>query len=139
MPNHAHLTVVGHAAKDALERQSKQGTSIVNVTVAVNTGKQNENKVLWQDVTAFGNVAQFASDIGKGDLVFASGRLQVDQWQDKQSGENREKLQLIASDVYKLREPKSRSQQEQEDTERDGDKRVDAEAGDDNNENTLPF
>jgi len=127
MPNHAHLTVVGHAAKDALERQSKQGTSIVNVTVAVNTGKQNENKVLWQDVTAFGNVAQFASDIGKGDLVFASGRLQVDQWQDKQSGENREKLQLIASDVYKLREAYNKAKQEQADTERDGDRRMDAE------------
>jgi len=92
-------------------RTTKTGMEVGSLTIAVNIGRKEDNAVLWQDVTVFGKQNAFIQDIRKGDLVFASGRVTIEKWQDKTTGENREKQGLIANDIYSMA-PRERIQQQ---------------------------
>ena len=55
------------------------------------------------DVVVFGSRADgIAPRLAKGSKVAVSGRLRWSQWQDKQTGTNRSKLEVIADEVVFL-------------------------------------
>ena len=103
MANHASMTVIGHATGAPMFRFTATGTEVGGLTIAVNLGRKEEETVLWQEVTVFGKRNEFLRDVVKGDLVFASGRVELDKWQDKNTGADRSKQVIIANDVYRLR------------------------------------
>ncbi len=55
------------------------------------------------DIKAFGPLAErVASQLEKGDLVLVEGRLSQDKWIDKQSGEPRSRVRIVALEVKLL-------------------------------------
>jgi len=57
-------------------------------------------EVCFIDVSTFSFVAQrCAGRLKKGALVWVSGRLQLNRWQDAASGENRQAIRIVASNV----------------------------------------
>ena len=56
-------------------------------------------EVCFIDVSTFSFVAQRCTRLRKGALVFLSGRLQLNRWQDAATGENRQAIRIVASNV----------------------------------------
>jgi single stranded DNA-binding protein len=98
MPNHSHATIIGHAGKDAETRYSANGDPITEVSVAVNRKREEKESTTWWRVTVFGKATEWAGKIAKGDVVFASGTPEVEEWEGKDGGK-RQTLKLLASEI----------------------------------------
>lgn len=91
--------VVGRLARDPEVRTTKKGTSVVKLSIPTEDGWGDRKKTTWHNVVVFGKAAEVVSQYKrKGDWVSVSGRLEVDEWQDK-DGNKRKTPQLIADSV----------------------------------------
>jgi len=99
-----NLVLSGNLAKDVDIKVANSGTTIAAFTVAhtprkkVN-GEWTDGSTIWLDVTAFGSLAESVAELTKGTPVVVNGRIEVDEWEDKQSGAKRSKIVAIASDM----------------------------------------
>ena len=93
------VCLIGRLGKDPELRVTQGGTSVAKFSLAVD--RRDEAKTTdWFDVTCFGKVAENTGKyMKKGCMVGVTGRLQQDKWQDKQSGQNRSKVTVIAAQV----------------------------------------
>jgi single-strand DNA-binding protein len=61
------------------------------------------DEVTFVDVTLWGRQAEVASEyLNKGSRVLIEGRLQLDQWDDKDTGQKRSKLKVVGSQLIML-------------------------------------
>lgn len=110
MPNLNSVTLMGNMTRDPEIRYTPKGTAVGDIGLAVNRRvKINEE---WQDETTFIDVTLWAKDaefaekyLTKGSPIFIQGRLQIDQWEDKQSGQKRSKLKVVAESIQGLQKP----------------------------------
>jgi len=92
--------LIGNLTRDPELRYIPSGTAVTDFGLAVNqnwTGKdgQKHEDVVFVDVTLWARQAELASEyLTKGSPVFIEGRLQFDQWQDKE-GQKRSKLRVV--------------------------------------------
>lgn len=96
--------ISGNLTRDPELRQTQSGTSVLSMAVAVNErvkrGDQWEDRPSYVDVIVWGARAEALSKfLRKGLRVAVSGRLRQDRWQDKQTGENRSRLGIVADEV----------------------------------------
>ena len=111
----ANLNIVilgGNLTRDPELRYTPSGAAIAKLGLAVNRRykdtKTNEvrEEVTFVDVDVFGKQAETASQyLTKGRPVLIEGRLRLDQWEDKQSGQKRQKLKVVANRVQFLGAP----------------------------------
>jgi single-strand DNA-binding protein len=82
-------------------RYANSGTPLVNFSVAQNTGPEDARRAHFFDVTCFRDLAVqlVNSNIGKGDVVLIHGRLEMQSWVDKATGEKRSKVAIVANEV----------------------------------------
>ena len=74
----------------------------VNRQYTLENGEKRE-EVTFVDVTFWGRTAEVAGEyLKKGRPVFIEGRLQLDTWDDKQSGQKRSKLKVIGEMMQML-------------------------------------
>ena len=103
------VSISGNLGRDPELRVMPTGTSVLSLSVAVNdrirdqqTGEWRD-RANWVDVVVFGSRADgIAPFLAKGSKVAVSGRLRWSQWQDKQTGANRSKLEVVAGEVVFL-------------------------------------
>jgi single-strand DNA-binding protein len=95
------VMLMGNLTRDPEVRVTPGGLSIAKLGLAVNRryktreGEQRE-EVTYVDIDAFGVQAETIQKYcTKGSGIFIEGRLRLDQWQDKTSGENRSKLGVV--------------------------------------------
>lgn len=81
--------------------ETKNGKPMAVATLAVDVG-DDEGPPLWLGIVAFGKLADLLLRHAKGDLVSASGRVQVRRWTDT-DGSGREQLQLVADALVSAR------------------------------------
>lgn len=99
------VTIVGNVTRDPELRFSQAGLAIVSLGVAHNqrrmvNGKWEDGDVSFFDVTIFGQTAENVADsITKGTRVVVFGRLTQDTWEDKDTGDKRSKVKIIAEEV----------------------------------------
>ena len=98
------VLLMGNITRDIEMRQFPSGGSVGKFTIAVNERYKDRNEQ-WQeranfiDCEVFGRKAEvMAQYLGKGRPVFIEGKLRLDKWEDKQSGENRSKLKVVVDD-----------------------------------------
>lgn len=95
------VIIVGNAVRDPELRYTPKGMAIAKIGLAVNrnwTTESGEKKeeVTFVDVDAFGKQAETLGQyIRKGRPLLIEGRLKMDTWDDKQSGQKRSKLGVI--------------------------------------------
>jgi single-strand DNA-binding protein len=68
----------------------------------IRTGDNGERieEVTYVDVTLWGRQAELAGQyLSKGRSVFIEGRLQLDQWDDKQTGQKRSRLRVVGENM----------------------------------------
>ena len=98
----------GNFCADPESRFSSSGKAITNFRLAV-AGRGD--KTVFVDVTAFDKTAELVAKYKvKGDPVIVEGRLELDTWEDKSSGQKRSKLYVIADNVEFLSGGKGKSE-----------------------------
>lgn len=87
----------GNICADPESRTSNAGKAITNFRLAV-AGRGD--KTVFVDITCFDKTAELVAKYKvKGDPVIVDGRLELDTWDDKASGQKRSKLYVIADNV----------------------------------------
>ncbi len=97
---------IGRLTRDPELKYTSGGTAVANFALAVNrTYRQNNEKkqdTLFIDVTAWGRMGEVINEyMGKGGQVFVTGRLQLDQWTDRDNNK-RSKIKLVAENIQFL-------------------------------------
>jgi len=94
------FSFTGTIGRDAEVRSTPSGQSVLNVTVANNTGFGDRQKTLWVRVTLWGKRAEgsFPSYLKKGQQVFVSGELSQSEYQ-AQDGTTKTTLELNANTI----------------------------------------
>jgi single-strand DNA-binding protein len=100
------VILVGNLGKDPEVRYTSGGQAVANLRIATSrswTDKQSgqrKEETEWHDVEVWGKQAeQCAEYLSKGRQVYVEGRLKTDKWQDKQSGQERSKVKVVAETV----------------------------------------
>jgi single-strand DNA-binding protein len=95
------VILMGNLTRDPELRYTPKGMAIVKIGLAVNRVRKTESgetkeEVTFVDVDAFGSQAEtLAQYMKKGSPLLIEGRLKLDQWDDKQTGQKRSKLGVI--------------------------------------------
>jgi single-strand DNA-binding protein len=118
------VILLGNLTRDPELKYTPKGTAVAKVGLAVNrkwrteSGEQKE-EVTFVDVDCFGKTAEnVAQYMRKGSALLIEGRLKLDSWDDKQTGQKRSKLWVVAESVQFIGGKGERGQQA---TARDGD------------------
>src|SRR6478735_1743959 len=105
------VILVGNLTRDPELRYTPKGTAIAKIGIAVNrvwTNEAGEKKeeVTFIDVDVFGRTAENVGQyMRKGRPILIEGRLRLDQWDDKQTGQKRSRLGVVAETVQFLGSP----------------------------------
>jgi single-strand DNA-binding protein len=108
MANFNKVILVGNLTRDPELRYTPKGMAIAKVGLAINrnwTSESGEKKeeVTFVDVDIFGRTAEnVAQYMKKGRPILVEGRLRLDQWDDKQTGQKRSRLGVVAETVQFL-------------------------------------
>lgn len=98
------VVLVGNAGRDPELRFFESGSCVCEFSLAINRSPRDgqEQAPLWVNCKAWGKTAQVAGDyVRKGSKVAVVGRLEIEQWTDRSSGEVRSKT-LVMVDRLEL-------------------------------------
>jgi single-strand DNA-binding protein len=93
------VKIIGNLVNDPEVRFTPKGTPVANLSLAINeTYRVDDEKrqiTTFVDVQLWGPSAENCSKLArKGQELFIEGSLRQDHWEDKQTGQNRNKLYL---------------------------------------------
>jgi single-strand DNA-binding protein len=101
MANLNRVLLIGNLTRDVELKSIGSGQQVAKISIATNrrwTGQDGQQKeeVTFVDCEAWGKTAEMmARYLSKGRPVFIEGRLKLDKWQDKESGQNRSKMAVV--------------------------------------------
>lgn len=100
MANNINSVVInGNLVKDAEKRSTKNGTTVIEFSIASNKKRGEREKVNFVDVTAYGKVAEGVFEyLKKGKGVTLEGELIQDKWEGK-DGKTASRFYILASKV----------------------------------------
>ena len=102
------VMLLGNVTRDLEIRYTPKGTAVTDLGLAVNRIRNSESgerieETTFVDVTLWGRQAEIAGQyLSKGRPVFIEGRLQLDTWDDKASGQKRSKLRVVGENMQLL-------------------------------------
>ena len=102
------VILLGNLTRDPEVRYTPKGSAVCDLGIAINrsytldSGEKRE-EVTYVDVVLWSRLAEIAGEyLKKGRPIFIEGRLQLDTWDDKQSGQKRSKLRVIGETMQLL-------------------------------------
>ena len=108
MANLNRVLLIGNLTREPEIRYTQKGTALAEIGLAINRvtrdddGQKRED-VTFVDVVLWGRLAEVAEKYSrKGQPVFIEGRLQHDSWDDKQTGQKRSRLRVVAESLQLL-------------------------------------
>ncbi|MDQ6861208.1 MAG: single-stranded DNA-binding protein [Verrucomicrobiota bacterium] len=102
------VILVGNLTRDPEVRYTPKGSAVCDLALAVNRqysleGGEKREEVTYVDVVLWARLAEIAGEyLKKGRPVLIEGRLQLDSWDDKQSGQKRSKLRVVGETMQLL-------------------------------------
>ncbi len=103
------VILVGNLTRDPEVRYTPSGTAVTDIGLAVNNRWFDKQSNAWReepvfvDVTLWARQAEVAGEyLSKGRQVLIEGRLQLDQWDDKETGQKRSKLKVVGENMKML-------------------------------------
>lgn len=102
------VILLGNVTRDPELKYTPKGTAVAQIGLAVNRVYSNDQgekveEVTFIDVELFGRTAEIANEyLRKGRPVMFEGRLKLDTWDDKQTGQKRSKLKVIGETMQLL-------------------------------------
>jgi len=99
------VILIGNLTRDPEIRYTPKGSAVCDLGLAVNrrytteSGERQE-EVTFLDVVLWGKQAELAGQyLHKGRSVFIEGRLQMDTWEDKATGQKRNKIKIVSENM----------------------------------------
>lgn len=102
------VILLGNLTRDPEVRYTPKGSAVCDLGLAVNRNYTLENgekreEVTFVDVVLWARLAEIAGEyLKKGRPVFIEGRLQMDSWDDKQTGQKRTKIRVVGETMQLL-------------------------------------
>lgn len=103
------VILLGNLTRDPQVKYTPSGTALAELGLAVNRSwfdKQSNSRreeTTFVDVTLWGRDAEVAGEyLAKGRPVLIEGRLQLDTWDDKTTGQKRSKLRVVGERMQML-------------------------------------
>lgn len=91
------VILLGRLTRDPEERSTASGKTVVNFSIAVDRGNDEAD---FFEITAWEKLAELVMKyLEKGRQVFVQGRLRQETWVEKDSGKNRSRIAITASDI----------------------------------------
>lgn len=97
---------MGNLTRDPQVRFTPGGAAVADIGLAINRtwfdkqSNQKKEEVTFVDVTLWGRDAETAGEyLKKGSQALIEGRLALDQWDDKATGQKRTKLKVVAESL----------------------------------------
>lgn len=109
MPNLNLCQLMGNLTRDPEVKFTPKGTAIVDFGLAINRNYTTEagekrSEVTFVDIEFWGKQAETIGEyVKKGDPLYIHGRLKLDQWDDKTTGQKRSKLRVIGESFQFLK------------------------------------
>jgi single-strand DNA-binding protein len=100
--------LIGNLTRDPELRVTPKGTAICSFGLAVNRQYRDESgtardETTFVDIEAWGKQGELVSKyLTKGSPCMVEGRLRLDAWEDKTSGQKRSKLKVVLDNVQFL-------------------------------------
>lgn len=108
MPHLNKVMLLGNLTRDPELRATPKGTSVAQFGLAINRLYKSEDgesreETTFVDLEAWGRQAEVISRyLTKGSPCLVEGRLRLDTWEDKASGEKRSRLRVVAENIQFL-------------------------------------
>src|SRR5213593_4506518 len=101
MASYNRIILMGNLTRDPVLRYLPNQTAVVDIGLAVNhkyrtAAGEDREEVMFIDCTAFGKQAEVINQYcQKGRPLLVEGRLKLDTWDDKQTGQKRSKHKVV--------------------------------------------
>jgi len=146
MASYNKVQLIGNLTRDPETRFTGKGTAVGEIGLAINRAYKGENgdkkeEVTFVDVTLWGKTAELAQQyLGKGSSVLVEGRLEMESWEDKATGQKRSKLKVVGELLQFLSSKKDIGNSPQS-AAKSGGQRYDpmSRAADDDDFDSVPF
>lgn len=108
MPNLNKVQLMGNITRDPEVRYTPRGTAVTDISLAINrtfTGDDGERReeTTFVDITFWGRQAEVIGEyMKKGRPLYVEGRLQLDSWEDKTTGQQRSRLKVVGENFQFL-------------------------------------
>ncbi len=108
MANLNKVMLIGNLTRDIELKYTPKGSAIAELGLAINRKYKTDSgefkeETTFVDVTLWGRQAEVAKEyLSKGKPVYIEGRLQLDTWDDKQTGQKRSKLRVTGEAMQLL-------------------------------------
>jgi single-strand DNA-binding protein len=100
------VCISGNLTRDPEMRSTGSGMAVMQIRMAVNDRRKNPQSGEWEDapnyvdVVVFGTRAESLSRfLSKGSKIIVDGKLRWSEWADKNTGDKRSKLEVVADDI----------------------------------------
>ena len=108
MPNLNKVMLIGNLTRDPEVRRTPKGSAVTDIGMAINRnftlddGERRE-ETTFVDITFWGRQAEVIGEyMKKGRPMYVEGRLQLDQWEDRNTGQQRSRLKVIGENFQFL-------------------------------------
>ena len=92
--------VMGNLTREVELRYTEKGSPVAQLSLAVNRKSGDREEVCFLRVSVWGKMAESCSRyIGKGSSVLVEGYLRQDTWEDRQTGQKRSSISIVAERV----------------------------------------
>ena len=108
MANLNKVMLIGNLTRDPEIKYTPKGSAVADIALAVNRNYTLENgekreETTFVDIVLWGRLAEIAGEyLKKGRPVYIEGRLQLDSWDDKQTGQKRTKMRVVGEGLQLL-------------------------------------
>ena len=100
--------LIGNLTRDPEIKYTPKGSAIADIALAINRsystdqGEKRE-ETTFVDVVLYGRLAEIAGEyLRKGRPAYIEGRLKLDTWDDKQTGQKRSKMRVVGESLQLL-------------------------------------
>lgn len=130
------VILLGNLTRDPEVRVTPKGTSICQFGLAINRkfkleSGESRDEVTFVDCEAWGKTGELVGKyLAKGRGALVEGRLKLDEWEDKKSGQKRQRLKVVVEQVQFLGSGQEEKRQASAPAEK---------AGGDVSEDAIPF
>jgi len=102
------VMLIGNVTRDPEIKYTPKGSAVADLGLAINRSYTNQagekvEEVTYVDVELWGRLAEIAGEYAKkGRPIFIEGRLRIDSWEDKTSGQKRSRLKVVGEGLQLL-------------------------------------
>jgi len=108
MANLNKVMLIGNLTRDPELRYTPKGSAVAEFGLAINRvwyneQKQKQEETTFVDITLWARQAEIAQQyLTKGSPVYIEGRLSLDTWDDKATGQKRSRLKVVGDGLQLL-------------------------------------